>query len=80
MFLTLEGSEIEGDGVIVSFHRSTPPFVPTVRVDAVSFGGHVFAVTPTPNAFTVDGQPYLLPSGGIYLFSDGRYGGRYQRR
>jgi hypothetical protein len=90
MFLVLEGQEmpgevdhylqIEGDGVIVSFHSSTPPFVPSVRGDAVSFGGHVFGATATPNAFTVDGQPHQLPSGGLYIFSDGQYGGRYQRR
>lgn len=89
-FLMLEGSDtpgqvdhylqIEGDGVIVSFYSSTPPFVPRVRVDAVSFGGHVFAVTATPNAFAVDGQPHQLPPGGIYIFSDGQYGGQYQRR
>jgi hypothetical protein len=90
MFLMLEGRstpgeidhflQIEGDGVIVSFHSSTPPFVPTVRVDAVSFGGHVFSVTATPNAFTVDGRPHRLPPGGLYIFSDGHYGGQYQRR
>ena len=72
--------QIEGDGVIVSFHVSARPFVPTIRDNALHMGGHVFAVTATPNAFQVDGLPHTLPRGGLYIFSDGAYGGRYGGR
>jgi hypothetical protein len=72
--------QIEGDGVIVSFHVSARPYVPTIRDNAVHMGGHVFAVTATPNAFLVDGQPHTLPRGGLYIVSDGQYAGRYGGR
>jgi len=69
--------QIEGDGVTVSFHVTARPFVPTLRDGAVHMGGHVFAVTPMPNVFLVDGQSYTLRRGGKFIFSDGEYGGEY---
>jgi len=42
--------------------------VPTIRGDAVHVGGHVAAVTATPNVFLVDGQSHTLPRGSRHIF------------
>lgn len=72
--------QIEGDAVIVSFHSSTPPHLPTIRGSAIEFGGHRFGVTPVANSYLIDGQPHQLPAPGIYLFSDGEFFGQYAVR
>ena len=67
--------QIDGDGLTVSFHVSSAPFVPAIRGDAVHLGGHAFAVTATPNVFLVDSRQHALPPGALHTFSDGEYGG-----
>lgn len=72
--------QIDGDGIVVSFHSSTPPYVPVIGGEVVSFGGHDFEVTAMPNEFEIDGQPLSLPAPGIYIVSDGAFYGEYQSR
>lgn len=65
--------QIQGDGILISFHSSSGPFRPSVNGQTIAFGGHTFEVQSNPNEYIVNGQSHPLSAPGIYQFSDGKF-------
>lgn len=68
---------VRGDGIVISFSGSTPPFRPTLTGPVIEFGGHRLVVTDHANRYEIDGRPFELPAPGRYLFAQGMWVGEF---